>query len=49
MKVKVIDSYMGSGKTSFVIQEMNSCPNQKYIYVAPKLTDTANVMKECPS
>jgi KaiC/GvpD/RAD55 family RecA-like ATPase len=33
-KVKIIDSMMGTGKTTFAIQFMNTAPNnQKFIYI----------------
>ena len=33
--IKVVDSLMGSGKTSWAIREMNAHPEQRYLYVTP--------------
>lgn len=45
-KITVIDSVMGSGKTSAVIKEINQNPEKKYIYVTPYLTEVERVLKE---
>jgi hypothetical protein len=44
LKVKVIDSMMGTGKTSYAIQMMNKAPKiQKFIYVTPFLKEVERV------
>jgi hypothetical protein len=43
-KVKVIDSMMGTGKTSYAIQLMQEAPlNQKFIYVTPFLDEVQRI------
>ena len=37
--VEILDSMMGSGKTSGIIGWIESHPNEKYIYVSPLLTE----------
>ena len=37
MKIKVVDSIMGSGKTSWAIDRMNYNDNKKYVYITPYL------------
>ena len=37
--VEILDSVMGSGKTSAIIKWIESHPNEKYIYVSPLLTE----------
>lgn len=41
-KVKICDSIMGSGKTSYAIQKMNE-PGGKYIFITPYLTEIERV------
>ncbi len=48
MPVKVIDSIMGSGKTSWACQYMNSHPHKRYMYVTPYLKETERICKACP-
>jgi hypothetical protein len=45
--IKVIDSIMGSGKTSYVIQKMNKDKNNKYIYITPFLTEVQRIKDQC--
>lgn len=43
-KIKVIDSIMGSGKTSWAIQYMNAAPsNVKFIYITPYLAEVDRI------
>jgi len=43
-KVKVIDSLMGTGKTSYAIQTMQEAPlKQKFIYVTPFLDEVSRI------
>lgn len=44
MKINVIDSVMGSGKTSWAIQYMNEAgPFERFIYITPFLTEVERV------
>ena len=46
-KITVIDSIMGSGKTSFAIQKMNSDNENNYIYITPYLTEVQRIKDSC--
>jgi len=47
-KVKVIDSKMGSGKSSKIIDMMNKGgENEKYIYITPYLSEVQRIKEEC--
>ena len=43
MKIKIVDSIMGSGKTSWAIQRMNEKTNQNYIYITPFLREVDRI------
>lgn len=44
MKINVIDSIMGSGKTQWAIQHMNEAgPMEKFIYITPFLDEVARI------
>ncbi|SEI14496.1 hypothetical protein SAMN05192559_12119 [Halobacillus karajensis] len=44
-KINVIDSIMGSGKTSWAIQYMNNSPRHKrFIYITPFLNEVKRVI-----
>ncbi|WP_249931495.1 DEAD/DEAH box helicase family protein [Rossellomorea marisflavi] len=44
-KITIIDSIMGSGKTSWAIQHMNRSPNnKKFIYITPFLNEVERVL-----
>lgn len=45
--IKVIDSIMGSGKTSYAIQMINDNPDKKYIYITPYLNEVQRVKDNC--
>jgi len=47
-KIKVIDSIMGAGKTSFAIQMMNET-DKKYLYITPFLTEIERIIRDCPN
>lgn len=48
MKIKIVDSIPGSGKTSAIINMMNEDKsNNKYIYITPFLTEVERVKKNC--
>ena len=43
-KITVIDSIMGTGKTSYAIQYMNEAgPSEKFIYITPLLDEVARI------
>jgi hypothetical protein len=44
--IKVIDSLMGTGKTSFMIGEMNNSENN-FIYITPYLDECSRIKEEC--
>lgn len=47
-KITVIDSVMGSGKSSWAIQHMNSAPKEKrFIYITPFNEELDRIKKEC--
>ncbi|WP_029518043.1 hypothetical protein [Paenibacillus polymyxa] len=46
-KVKVVDSIMGSGKTSAAIQMMNKVDDNKYIYITPYLDEIHRIKDVC--
>lgn len=48
LHVKVIDSIMGTGKTSWAIQHMNEAPlYKKFIYITPFLNEVERVIASC--
>jgi len=47
-RIKVIDSYMGSGKTSYAIQYINSLPAEiNVIYITPYLEEVNRIIAAC--
>lgn len=49
-KIKIIDSPMGYGKTSYLIQMINEAPkDSKFIYITPFLDECDRVVKSCRS
>lgn len=48
-KTTVIDSIMGSGKSSYAIQKMNENNDNKYIYITPYLDEVARIKNSCTS
>ncbi|MFW5431162.1 MAG: DEAD/DEAH box helicase family protein [Methylophilaceae bacterium] len=48
LKVNVVDSIMGSGKTTWVIDKINQEENPKFIYVTPTLTEVERIKTNCP-
>ena len=47
-KINVIDSIMGSGKTSWAIQYMKEHGDQKFMYVTPFEDECARIVAACP-
>lgn len=49
-KITIIDSIMGSGKTSWAIQSMNNCDiERKYIYITPYLDEVQRIKNSVTS
>lgn len=46
-RIKVVDSIMGSGKTSFAIQMMNRRRTEKFLYITPFLEEVTRVCRAC--
>ena len=46
--IRVLDSIMGSGKTTYIIDEMNRNQTKRYVYVTPFLDETDRILKGCP-
>lgn len=44
----VVDSIMGSGKTSFAIQYINEHPELSYVYCTPFLDEVQRIKESCP-
>lgn len=49
IKIKVVDSLMGTGKSTTFINYMKNNTNTKYIYITPFLSEIDRAMKEIPS
>lgn len=49
MAICVIDSIMGSGKSTWAFRYMDSHPDEKFIYVTPFLRECKRAQKECPN
>lgn len=48
--IKVIDSIMGSGKSSWAIHHMNNAPaRQKFIYITPFTDEVKRIISDCTS
>ena len=46
MKIKVIDSIMGSGKTSWAIQKMTNDNKRSYVYITPYLSEVERIKEQ---
>lgn len=46
-KIKIVDSIMGSGKSSYAIQLMNTDNEDKYVYITPFLDEVKRVKDSC--
>lgn len=47
MKIKVLDSPMGYGKTTKLIDMMNEHPNESYIFITPFLSEVQRIKENC--
>lgn len=45
--IVIVDSLMGTGKTSWAIEYMNDHPEMRFIYVTPFLTEVERLREEC--
>lgn len=48
MSIKVVDSIMGSGKSTWAINHMNANPDKRYIYIAQFLDEVQRIKDSCP-
>ena len=46
--IKVIDSMMGSGKTTWAMNYMNSNLDKRFIYITPYLHEAQRIVTLCP-
>ncbi|WP_067176061.1 hypothetical protein [Sulfurospirillum sp. UCH001] len=46
--ITIYDAVMGSGKTTHIIQHMNSNTQHKYIYITPNLEECQRIAESCP-
>lgn len=46
-KIEIIDAIMGSGKTSWAIQYINTVQNEKIIYCTPFLSEIERIREKC--
>lgn len=49
MKIKVVDSIMGQGKTTWAINYMKENPDKRFLFVTPFLEEVERIMKEVPN
>lgn len=47
--IKVVDSIMGSGKTTWAISYMNAHPEERFLYVTPYLSEAERIQVACPA
>ena len=47
MSIKVIDSVMGSGKSSYIHEYMRKNKDKKFIYITPYLGEVERTIKDC--
>ena len=45
--IRVIDSIMGSGKSTWIIKDINQQPELRYIYVGKYLNETQRIVDQC--
>ena len=48
-KIKVVDSIIGQGKTTWAINYMKENPDKRFLFVTPFLDEVERVMKEVPN
>ena len=46
INITVIDSIMGSGKTSWAIQHINESPEENFLYITPFLTEVDRIIEK---
>lgn len=46
-KIKVIDSIMGSGKTSWAIRHMNATKDERFIFITPFIDEITRIIEAC--
>lgn len=46
-QIKVIDSMMGSGKTTWAIRHMNAAKDERFIFITPFKDEITRIIEEC--
>ena len=46
--IQVVDSLMGSGKTTHAVNDMNANPSERYVYVVKYLEEANRIQESCP-
>lgn len=49
LNIKIIDMPMGTGKTTGIINYMNSHPEKRYMFITPFLDEVQRIISCCPS
>ena len=49
INLNILDSPMGTGKTTAIIKYMNLNPNRKYIFISPFLSEGERIIDNCPN
>ena len=47
-EIRIVDSLMGSGKTTWAIRHMNENPDRPYIFITPYLSEGVRIQEACP-
>ena len=45
--IRVVDSIMGSGKTTWAIRFMNQNPQRRFIFITPFLSEAVRIQEKC--
>lgn len=49
LKINVVDAIMGSGKTTWMLNQINKAEGTRYIYITPTLAEVDRVKSQCPN
>lgn len=49
LKINVVDAIMGSGKTTWMLHQINKAESTRFIYITPTLTEVERVKSQCPN
>ena len=47
-EIKIVDSIMGSGKTTWAIEYMNANPDNRFIFCTPYCEEVRRIVENCP-